>query len=245
MKTNFSISVVLPGFNEEENIEDTVKKCLDSLNTYTVSNEVVIIDDCSTDKTGEIADRLQSQNKSIKVIHNPVNLHVGISVLIGFQAATGDLVVHNAMDYPFDLDDLDKILPLFPEWDVVIVSRKDRSAHSPYRKLTSLVNYWLIRILFGVKFSDMNFVQVYKKEVLERIKVKAKSPAFVTPELLIRSKQEGFKITEVKATFHNRHKGQASYGKPRDILWTLADMFSFWLEWLNQKISGSENKKGN
>ena len=112
----------------------------------------------------------------------------------------------------------------------MIVRRTDRSAHSPYRKLTSLVHYWLVRLLFRVPFRDMNFVQVYKGDVLRALKVKAKSPAFVTPEILIRARDRGFRITEVEAPFHRRERGQASYGKPRDILWTLSDMLSFWIE---------------
>lgn len=229
-RANLSVSVVLPGYNEEANIEDTVGKCVSALRSFTDRYEVVIVDDGSTDQMPTIADRLAREDSAIKVIHNPVNLHVGISLLIGMNAASGDVVAHNAMDYPFDMQDLDKVLPLFPEWDVVIIARTDRSAHSKWRKLTSWVHYWMVRILFGVKFGDMNFVQVYKKDVLRSVKVKAKSPAFVTVELLIRARDQGFKITEVRAPFHSRNKGAASYGKPRDILWTLADMISFWLE---------------
>lgn len=235
MKTSSSISLVLPSYNEEENIEETVQKCLVALSSFSEQYEIIIVDDASTDSSPVMADYLARECSSIHVIHNPINLSVGISVLIGLQATTGDLVLHNAMDFPFDLHDLEKVLPLFPTWDVVIVTRTDRSAHSPYRKLTSIVNYWLIRLLFGVKFSDMNFVQVYKREVLKSVQVKAKSPAFVTPELLIRAQEQGFKITEIKAPFHRRNKGQANFGKPRDILWTLADMISFWLERIQRK----------
>lgn len=230
LKSQFKISVVIPGYNEEQNIESTVMKCANTLASLAADFEIIIVNDCSTDQTGPIADDLAKKNSFVKVIHNPINMHVGISVLIGMSAATGDLVVHNAMDYPFDLNDLALALPLFPEHDVVIVSRLNRSAHSFWRKITSLTHYWMVRMLFRAGFSDMNFVQIYKKEVLRAVKVKAKSPAFVTPELLIRAKRLGFRITEIKAIFHRRNAGAASYGKPRDILWTLSDMISFWLE---------------
>ncbi len=229
-KSPYSISVVIPGYNEEANIKATVVKCLEALRKLTDRYEVVIVNDCSTDRMPEIADRLAREFPEITVIHNPINLHVGISVMIGMKAAKNELVVHNAMDCPFDLADLANALPLFPEHDVVIVSRLNRSAHSLWRKITSLTHYWMVRILFRAPFSDMNFVQVYKREVLQTVKVKGKSPAFVTPELLIRSKRLGFKIGEIKAIFHRREKGAASCGKPRDILWTLADMWAFCLE---------------
>jgi glycosyltransferase involved in cell wall biosynthesis len=225
-----AISLVLPGYNEEANLEDTVGRCAAELSALGRPWEIVIVDDGSTDRTAELADGLSRKNGGIRVIRNPINLGVGIGVLIGMHGARGEVVLHDSMDYPFDLRDLDKVLPAFADADVVIVARTDRSAHSPYRKLTSLVHYWLVRVLFGVRFSDMNFVQAYRREVLAAVRVKAKSPAFVTPELLIRARDAGFRIAEVRAPFHRRHRGQASYGRPRDILWTLADMLSFWLE---------------
>ncbi|HYF50643.1 MAG TPA: glycosyltransferase family 2 protein [Planctomycetota bacterium] len=230
MKTHYKISVVIPGYNEEANIEATIGRCVAALEQLTDRYEVIIVNDCSTDSTAAIAERLARENPSIRVIHNPINMHVGISVLIGLKAATGDVVVHNSMDYPFHLEDMPKALELFPDADVVIISRENRAAHSLWRKITSLTHYYMVRTLFWVPFTDMNFVQVYRREVLQRIPVKAKSPAFVTPELLIRSLRAGFRIKEVKAVFHRRDKGTASYGKPRDILWTLSDMISFWLE---------------
>ena len=229
-KTSFGISVVLPGYNEEANIEEAVRECEAKLRALTDRHEILIVNDGSTDGTAAIADRLARESTTIRVIHNPINVGVGIGLQIGLRAAQNDLVLHDAMDLPFDLGDLERIVPLFPEWDVVIVVRTDRSAHSPYRKLTSLVHFWLLCLLFGRSFRDMNFVQVYKREVVRGITVKARSPAFVTPELLMKARNRGFKMTEVRATFHPRRRGEPNYGKPRDILWTLADMLSFWIE---------------
>jgi len=228
-KTPFSISLVLPGYNEEANIDACVRNCRRQLAQFTDRFEIILVNDGSTDRTAALADRLAKDHAEIRVLHNPLNFGVGISLLLGFKAARGDLVFHNALDNPFDLADLEKVLPLFPENDLVVVVRKDRSAHSPYRRLTSLVNFWLIRLLFRIGLRDLNFIQVYKREVLQSV-VRAKSPAFVTPEILIRAHDRGYKIAEVEAVFHRRNKGKANYGKARDILWTLADMVSLRLE---------------
>jgi len=227
---DLGLSVVIPGLNEEANVRDAVERSLEILKGLAARYEVVIVDDGSTDGTAAVAQELQREHPEVRLLRNPLNLGVGTSLLIGLRAATGDLVVHNAMDLPFDLKDLERILPLFPEWDVVAVVRTDRSAHSSYRKLTSLVHHYLVRLLFRTKLRDLNFVQVYKREVLRAVSVKARSPAFVTPELLIRAGDQGFRVTAAGAPFHPRVRGQASHGKPRDILWTLADMLSFWLE---------------
>ncbi|MEI8175720.1 MAG: glycosyltransferase family 2 protein [Candidatus Omnitrophota bacterium] len=232
--TPLSVSVVIPAYNEEESVEKTTRLCVEGLRRVTARGEVVIVDDGSSDRTAAIAERLKGELPEVRLVRNPVNLGVGISILVGFAAATGDIVLHNAMDYPFHMEDLERILPLFPRWDVVIAARPNRAAHAPWRKVTSWVNYWMVRILFGVNFKDMNFIQVYKREVLRSVTVKAKSPAFVTPELLIRARDHGYAITSLRVIFHPREKGEAHYGRPRDILWTLADMISFWLERLTR-----------
>jgi hypothetical protein len=161
-----------------------------------------------------------------------VNLGAGTSVWVGLRNARGAIRMHNSMDLPFDPEDLPRVLREFPAADVVVVKRIDRSAHSPWRKLTSLVHHWLIRALFLTNIRDMNFVQAYSAAVIESLPVKARSPSFVTAELLLRARRAGCRIVEVECPFHPRQRGVASYGKPRDILWALADMFSLWLEGL-------------
>ena len=224
------LSIVIPGYNEEENVEATVVRCLGALAKLGVRHEIIIVNDASTDRTGEIADSLAAKNKAVCVIHNPVNLNVGMSVLIGMRAARGGVVMHNSMDLPFDPDDIGRVLELAKNADVVVVVRTGREAHSLWRKVTSLVHHWMVRILFWIDIRDMNFVQAYRREVLQSLPVKSKSPAFVTPELIIRAKRAGYHMVEFEAAFHRRKLGSANFGRPRDILWTFSDMLSFWLE---------------
>jgi glycosyltransferase involved in cell wall biosynthesis len=224
------VSVVFPAYNEEASVEETLGRARTTLSRLVRDYELVVVDDASTDGMPGRLERLRQAWPELIVLRNPINLGAGTSLLIGLRAATGDLVVHDSMDYPFDLDDLARVLPEFPAADVVVLTRTDRSAHSAWRKLTSLVHHWLVRLLFGVGVSDLNFVQMYTRESLRRLAVRARSPAFVTPEMLIRARDLGLRIVEVRATFHRRRNGKANYGKPRDILWNLAEMLSLWLE---------------
>jgi glycosyltransferase involved in cell wall biosynthesis len=229
---NVRLSVVIPGYNEQMNICDAVERCKQALDRIGVAYEIIIVDDASPDDTGAIADALATADARVRVVHNPINLNVGISILIGYQAARGELVTHNAMDLPFDPEDLARILPLFddPELAMVVVARTNRAAHSFWRKTTSLVHHWLVRALFWSALPDMNFVQVCRRSAVLGLGVRARSPAFVTPEMIIRARDAGLKIAQLNATFHPRMKGKAKFGKPRDILWVLVDMISFRLE---------------
>ncbi|MDP6086763.1 MAG: glycosyltransferase family 2 protein [Nitrospinota bacterium] len=227
---HLDISVIIPGYNEEASIEASVSRCLAALKALKVSHEILLVDDASTDATSTIADRLAEEHPSVRVIHNPINLGVGTSLLVGARAARGNVTIHNGMDLPFDPSDLGKVLPHFPQADVVVVIRTDRSAHSPWRRLTSFVHHWLVRLLFWIDVPDLNFTQAYKREVIQSLPVKARSPAFVTPELIIRARDAGYRLAQVRAVFHRRESGAPYYGRPRDILWTLADIASFWIE---------------
>jgi dolichol-phosphate mannosyltransferase len=229
---NIRLSVVIPGYNEQMNIRRAVERCTRALDELGVAYEIIIVDDASPDDTGAIADAMAAGDPRIRIIHNPINLNVGASILIGYQIARGELVTHNAMDLPFDPRDLARILPLFedPEMAMVVVGRSDRAAHSLWRKATSLVHHWLVRILFWSALPDMNFVQVCRRSAVVGLGVRARSPAFVTPEMIIRARDAGLKIAQVTATFHPRTEGEAKFGKPRDILWVLVDMISFRLE---------------
>ncbi|MCD6583623.1 MAG: hypothetical protein J7K71_02935, partial [Candidatus Omnitrophica bacterium] len=95
------------------------------------------------------------------------------------------------------------------------------------RRVTSLVNYYLIKILFRVKVSDFQFVQIYKKKLLERIKVES-SGTFVPPELIIRALSKGYRMKEYQTVFYPRTKGKSKCGKPKVISNTLYEMFKFW-----------------
>jgi len=226
------LSVVVPGYNESASIAAALERYRRALDALGVSYEVIVIDDASTDDTGAIADAFAAANPRFRVIRNPLNVNVGQSILIGYRIAQGEIVTHNAVDLPFDPADLARVLPMFddPELAMVVVSRTDRSAHSLWRKLTSLGHHWMVRALFWSALPDMNFVQVCRRSAVADLGVRARSPAFVTPEMIIRARDAGLKIGHFAATFHARKAGEAKFGKPRDILWTLADMLSFRLE---------------
>jgi glycosyltransferase involved in cell wall biosynthesis len=229
------ITVIIPAFNEAPNIPSTMEKAMAALRSQFDRFEILLIDDYSTDTTGKMLDELAAQHPEIRVVHNPRNLGAGESIRIGFREAKYDLVIHDAMDYAFDLKDLSKMTPLLAEADVIVAVRKQRAGYSPYRKLTSVVNLGLLHLLFDLKLRDYNFTQLYRKSVLDSVKVEARSTAFLTPETLIRAHDQGFRIKEVEIEYYPRLEGVATSGSPKVILRSLRDMLRFWWRWRRQK----------
>ena len=197
MKNRCEFSLIICCYNEEENLKKTVELSIKELRKLFRDFEIIIIEDKSEDKSAKIADELAKLNANVIVIHNIINLGQGISFLIGLNEAKGNLVMQNGADRPFDILDLRKALSFFPKNDIVIVARKNRSAYTFWRKLTSWGNNFFRWILFGFHYSDLNFVQIYKRRVTKSIPVLSRSAAFTTQELILRAKQKGYKIVEI------------------------------------------------
>jgi hypothetical protein len=158
------------------------------------------------------------------VIHNERNLNYGVSLARGIAAARCEWILHDGMDLPLAPEDLDRFIPHFADSDVIVARRIDKRAHAPWRRLTSWGNNLLLRILFFPRTADLNFVQFYRRSFAQSVPLLSTSPAFVTPELILRAERTGRRVREVPAIFRKRQAGKAHFGKPRDILWTLRDM---------------------
>ncbi|MFH1460435.1 MAG: glycosyltransferase family 2 protein [Candidatus Omnitrophota bacterium] len=224
------ISLIVPVYNEQELIQETVEIFLTDLSNICKNYELIIVDDASTDETAEILKNLKSKYQHrLIVITNEKNIGGGRSLIKGFHAARYSLVATNFADRPFNLLELKNILPKFlKNIDFIVVVRKNRSANSVYRKITSLINYYLIRLLFNIKVKDFQFVQIYKREILQSISVDSHR-TFVPPEIIIRLLLNNYIMDEYEADFYPRTKGMAKCGNPRIILRAIYDMFSFWV----------------
>ena len=231
LPTEWDISVIYPAYNEAGNIRSTIQRSVEALRPLCRAFELLIVNDASKDDTGRIAEELAVMYPEVRVIHNPRNLGQGGSIVRGFRDARCALVIHNGMDYPFDLKNLAQLLPVTAEADIVVAVRKAREGYSNYRKLTSVVNLALLHTLFpDTKLRDYNFVQIYPRSAWDRLKVEARSTAFLTPEALIRARDLGYVIREVEVEYLPRRAGSASSGKPKVIIRSLGDMFRFWLK---------------
>ncbi len=233
MRERPSISLVLPAYNEASNLRPLLEEARRTLSRLTKEHEIIVVDDGSRDRTGEIADRLAAEDVRVRVLHNDRNRSYGYSLKRGIAAAHCDWVLHDGMDLPLAPEDFERFSAHFEEADVIVVRRRDRDAHSRWRKLTSFVNNRLLRLLFAPKTTDLNFVQFYRRAYVQAVAVYASSPAFVTPELIMRAERSGYRVLELPAEFRRREHGKAHFGKPKDILWTLKDMLGLRLRtWL-------------
>jgi len=227
-KTIASFSVVVPCFNEEE----ALPHCLESIHQYFQKNggdyEILVVDDGSTDTTLTIAEQLKANYPKLKVEHFPNNIGVGRAISTGFERASKDFVFVQCADAPFSIQDLDRVRSLLDQnCDILVVTRENRHANSLFRKLTSLGNYYLIRLLFQVPIEDFQFIQFYRTAQIQSFLPLTSNGSFGPPELLIRCWKKGLQFKSLKLPFHRRALGEAKYGHPKRLLQSVMEIFQF------------------
>jgi len=226
------LSVFLPAYNEEKVLAKTVQKTDRVLKKVAKDYEIIIVNDGSKDKTGEIADRLASQNKKIKVIHHPVNRGYGAAVKSGMYASRFPWVVLIDSDGQFDFAEINKFFQKQKETKADIVAGYYLKREVPfYRILGSKIAWELpVFLIFGLKMHDIDCgFKLISKSVIEKIPpLESERGPFITTEFLIRAKKAGFKIAEVGVHHYPDLAGGSTGASLKVVLSGYKDLFRFW-----------------
>ena len=226
MREKPQVSIFLPAFNEEGNIECAVRSAVDVLSDLCSDYEILVIDDASTDSTGKIADDLAKENPKIRVIHHPENRKLGGAMRTGFAEASKEYIFYVDGDNPVDLKDLGRAFEIMDGADVVIGYRLNRDEPLK-RAIYSRTYNLLIRLLFGLKVRDVNFsFKLFRRSVIESISLQTAS-SFLDAELLVASKRAGFQIKEMGVKYYPRAVGKSTMASPAVIWKIICDMTSY------------------
>jgi len=228
-----NLSIFFPAYNEEGNIEKTVRgalkvlRGLDSIMEF----EILIVDDGSTDRTGEIADRLATESPEVRAIHHSQNRGYGGALKTGLYSAQFEWIVFTDSDGQFDFSEVTEFIKLAEGGDapdLILGYRLDR-ADSLVRKLNSRLWAVLVRLLFGLRVRDRACgFKMIRRTVVEGIAPLESDGAVAEDELLIRAKRAGFTFAEVGVHHYPRAAGEPTGADPRVILRAFREIFSLW-----------------
>ena len=224
MAAHETLSLFFPMWNEEAMIERTVAAARDIGDELIVALrirdfEIVIVDDASTDATGEIADRLAKEDERVRVVHHSENQGLGGSIRTGLAEASGDLVLYTDADMPFDLAQLHKALRLAEIYDADIVSayRHDRTGEGAKRALYSYVYNSLAKALLRLRLRDVNFAfKLIRRRVLEHLELRSNG-SFIDVEMLAKAQRMGFHIIQFGVDYFPRARGESTLSSPKVI----------------------------
>lgn len=216
-------------YNEKDNIRIAVSEALRVGYRMAPVVEIVVVDDASTDGSGEIIDRLAMDHPEVKALHHMHNRKLGGALKTGFAAATCEWVLYMDSDLPIHMDDALLALPLAETAEVVIGWRKSR-AESWKREVMSKVYNQLIRKVFGLHVRDVNFAfKLFRRDMLDEV-VLTSEGSFIDAELLLELRRTGASIAEIGMDYYPRVAGESTLASYGVVLKILQEMISYRLE---------------
>ena len=221
------LSIIIPVYNEENYIEQVISEVRNALPDLNLKKEIIIVDDCSNDKTGKILNRFKNV-RDFKIISLPDNKGKGYAIRKGFQRATGDIILIQDADLEYSVRDYPALLkPLLEnKADIVYGSRfKGKIEDMKWQNfLANKILTLMTNILYGLNITDLlTAYKLFRREKIKSIKFKSKRFEFC-PEITAKLAKRGFKIVEVPISYKARDFKSGKKIKYRDgiiCFWTL------------------------
>ena len=207
------ISVVIPLFNEVENVRPLLDELFGELARLGRSHEVICVDDGSRDGTFQELSRLAAEHPELRVIRFRLNFGQTAAMSAGIEAARGEVIVPMDGDLQNDPADIGKLLSqLDTGYDVVSGWRKNRRDREFGRKLPSRIANWLISSISGVRLHDYGCsLKAYRRDVLRDVKLYGEMHRFIP----IYASWQGARVSEMVVNHRSRRTGRSKYGLSR------------------------------
>jgi glycosyltransferase involved in cell wall biosynthesis len=221
------LSVVIPVYNERDNLHPLTAQTLKALSGQVSSFEIIYVDDGSTDGSSLLLDQLAQDHPEIRVVHFDRNYGQTAAFAAGFRHANGDLIATLDGDLQFDPADILRLLPLATQYDLVCGWRKDRH-DTTIKKLSSrIANFVRNRITHDGVHDTGCSLKVFRREVVERLVLFEGMHRFF-PAL---ARMHGFTVAESPVRHFPRAHGQSKYGIGNRLFKSLYDLIAVgWMQ---------------
>ena len=224
---DITLTAFFPAYYDEGNIAKVVDKAVEVIESMKLKDyEIIIIEDGSPDRTGEVADELAEKHEKVRVIHHEKNMGYGATLKDGFLSAKMDYVFYSDGDNQFDLDEMKKFIALLPYSDIVVGYRKKKQ-YSTYRKITSMCYNFLLRAIYDIDYVDVDCAfKVFKRDLFDKITIDSVD-AFIDAEVLIKAELLGYTSTDVGVKHLPRLDGISTGARPSVIIKTIKEVFAY------------------
>lgn len=198
------VSVVVPAYNEEGNIAELCRQFDEMGRGASFSFEVVLIDDGSSDRTGEILTEQQNKYPFLKVCTHGRNRGLTEALQTGFARARGDIFVFYPADLQYKPEDIPAMIAKIDEGNDLVTGWKQGDYS---KQFVSRIYNSLSRHLFGLKVHDLNSVKAFRREVVQNISLRRDWHRYMVALAV----EEGYRVDEVKVPLYPRHSGDSKF----------------------------------
>jgi glycosyltransferase involved in cell wall biosynthesis len=228
-----SLSLVLPCFNEQENIEHTVREAFAWMGKAGVKGEVIVVDDGSKDASANVLDGLSKEFSALKVVRHAENQGYGLAIRSGCDAAMREWIAFVDSDGQFRIDDLGRLLPHFKSFSFVTGRRKPRAdplIRVLYGKVLALMS-WLV---FGIWIRDVNCgMKAFRRDIWPKIRPLYGVEKLFNTEVFLRLRDAKIPYMQVDVPHYRRRAGSPTGGSLRVIRRMFRELRDLQQAWAN------------
>ena len=210
---NYSISVVIPLFNEEESLPELTEKIHTVASRMGVVYEIIFVDDGSTDNSYTVIQKLKQQYAAVKALRFRKNFGKSTALSEGFKMATGTYVITMDADLQDDPEEIPHLVNKLQEGNDLVSGWK-KVRHDPISKtIPSRFFNYVTRVMSGIRLHDFNCgLKAYRREVVKDVNLYGELHRYIP----VLTKWEGYRrITEIVVHHHPRKYGQSKFGLSR------------------------------
>jgi glycosyltransferase involved in cell wall biosynthesis len=220
------ISAVMPAYNEEANLEQSVGRMASALKTFSRGFEIIVVDDGSQDATAAVLERLKVAHPNLRVIRHPANRGYGAALRSGFDAARFPWIFLMDADNQFDPAEVELLLARAADADIVAGYRKQR--RDPLlRRISAWAFFTMVRLLFGRLVRDVNCAfKLIRRDLIVRMALQSEG-ALINTEMLVLARQLQARVVEVPVHHYPRTAGKPTGANIRVVLRAFAELLAF------------------
>jgi dolichyl-phosphate beta-glucosyltransferase len=229
-----TLSIVIPAYNEEDRIIQTLEKSLDYLNTREYNSEILVVSDGSTDSTASVVNGFDAGQKvNLQFLEYHPNRGKGYAVRYGMLRATYDIVMFMDADYSVEMFEVEKGMKLMAEGaDIAIASRAIEGAvvshhQNFFRELSAKLYTFIQGLYLGIYYKDTQCgFKMFTKDAVARLFSKQLLDSVIfDPEILWLAKKEGLKVTEFPVKWTHMEDSRIQYDSLRKSLFVFEELF--------------------
>lgn len=223
---NESLSVVIPAYNEEAYVEKCITTLEGVLRDITTDFEIIVIDDCSQDRTAAVLEELSRSRPHLLTVHHARNRGLGAALRSGFERCSKTLTFYSDADLPFDFAELTRAVRVMElkSADVVTGFRHDRTDEGLRRIVYTFAYNWLIRLLFGLRMRDVNFsFKLIRTDRLHAMDLRSEG-SFIDAEMMIQADRQGLFICQIGIDYFKRKHGHSNLSSVGTIVMILREI---------------------
>ncbi len=230
---DYSLSVIIPAYNEENDIVESVQANITTLNEFNINYEIIIVNDGSTDNSLSLVESVFFNNKNVKTVSKTQNQGFGSAVKTGIQYCRKTHIIVVPVDSPLSINIYKCFHSHIGDADILVSYRKERKGYSLRMRFNSVFFHFLISNLFKLKLKDYNWIHLYSNIIFQEQKIEIKSNGiFMLAEILIKSFWAKYTFFEFPVDHSERQNGIPTAASYNVALVTAYDTIIFYIKYL-------------